>query len=153
VERLCALHARGSAHDRFISRALLLELLLELLDTRDRTTSSAGGETGLAHRVRDALDRAADQHGRVRIQAMLQGLGYSYEHLCRVFRDTYGIPPLRYLHSIHIGRAKLLLRDTDLKVCEIARRLGFNDPLYFSQLFRKITRMSPSSYARSVRAG
>jgi AraC-like DNA-binding protein len=153
AERLCALHARGSDHDRCISRALLLELLLELLDTRDRAVSASAGEAGLADRVRDALDRAADRHGDVRIQAMLQGLGYSYEHLCRVFRSAYGIPPLRYLHSIHIGRAKLLLRDTDLKVSEIARRLGFDDPLYFSQLFRKLTGISPSDYARSVRMG
>jgi len=147
ADRLCALQERASEHDRALSRALLLELLLELLDTRTRTAAVPGRHAGLAQRVVDLLDQNVEQHGNLRIQDLLEKkLGYSYAHLCRVFRAKYGVPPLKYLNAVCISRAKLLLRDTDLHITVIARRLGFKDPLYFSQLFRKITGLPPSQY-------
>ncbi|MFH1477060.1 MAG: helix-turn-helix domain-containing protein [Verrucomicrobiota bacterium] len=147
AERLCALQVRANEHDRIISRALLLELLLELLDTRTRETKDAGHDTNLAQRVRDLLEQNLDQHSNLRIPDLMERhLRYSYAHLCRVFRAKYGIPPLKYLNAVCISRAKLLLRDTDLPIAVMAQRLGFRDPLYFSQLFRKISGLSPSQY-------
>jgi len=147
AERLCALQARGNAHDGAVSRALLLELLLELLDIRPRGRAAAGRRDDLAHQVRDLLERSVGAHGTLRIQDLLEReLGHSYAYLCRVFRARYGIPPLKYLNAVCVSRAKLLLRDTDLPVHAIAQRLGFRDPLYFSQLFRKTTRQTPSAF-------
>ncbi|MBN8712135.1 MAG: hypothetical protein BGO12_23005 [Verrucomicrobia bacterium 61-8] len=77
---------------------------------------------------------------------MLEKSRYSYEHLCRLFRAEYGIPPLKYVRGLRIDRAKLLLNDTILSVSEIAYRVGFSDPVYFSELFRKITGSPPSEY-------
>ena len=144
AERLNALQGQGSEHDRAVSRALLLELLLELLDTRDRKAAAAG-QDDLPHRIRDLLEQNLPDHGNLRIQDLMEEkLGYSYAHLCRLFRARYGIPPLKYLNAICVSRARLLLRDTDIPVAAIAQRLGFRDPLYFSQLFRRITGQSPS---------
>ena len=152
AERLSALQMHGGEHDRAVSRALLLELLLELLDTRPRGQAVSGRKGDLAHQVRDLLERKVGSHGSLRIQDLLEKeLGHSYEHLCRVFRASYGIPPLKYLNAVCISRAKLLLRDTDLPVNEIARRLGFRDPLYFSQLFRKTARQTPSGFRARTR--
>jgi AraC-like DNA-binding protein len=147
AERLCTLQARANEHDRIISRALLLELLLELLDAQTRKAADAGRDTNLAQRVRDLLEQNLYQHSKLRIQNLMEShLRYSYAHLCRVFRAKYGISPLKYLNAVCISRAKLLLRDTDLPVAVMAQRLGFRDPLYFSQLFRKISGLSPSQY-------
>lgn len=147
AERLCALQVRANEHSRIVSRALLLELLLELLDTRNRTAAASSRDLDLAHRVRDLLEQNLDQHSKLRIPDLMEKhLGYSYAHLCRVFRAQYGIPPLKYLNAVCISRAKLLLRDTDLPIAVMARRLGFRDPLYFSQLFRKVSGLAPSQY-------
>jgi len=148
AERLSALQTHAAEHDRAVSRAMLLELLLELLDTRPRSLAALPGRTDdLAHQVRDLLERNVGDHGTLRIQDLLEReLGHSYAHLCRVFRASYGIPPLKYLNAVCVSRAKLLLRDTDLPVHAIAQRLGFRDPLYFSQLFRKTTRLTPSGF-------
>ena len=69
------------------------------------------------------------------IQELLSGMGYSYAHMCRMFRQAYGIPPLKYVHMLRISRAQFLLTETDLSISEIALRLGFEDCNYFSQLF------------------
>ena len=153
AERLCTLQLRANEHDCLISRALLLELLLELLDTRTRQAVDVGHDTNLARRVRDLLEQNLDQHSNLRIPDLMERhLRYSYAHLCRVFRAKYGIPPLKYLNAVCISRAKLLLRDTDMPVAVMAQRLGFRDPLYFSQLFRKTSGLTPSQYRLQTRA-
>jgi len=57
AERLCALQVHANEHDRLISRALLLELLIELLDVRTRPAPAADHSTNLARRVRDLLEQ------------------------------------------------------------------------------------------------
>lgn len=57
-----------------------------------------------------------------------------------------GEPPQSYLNRTVIEKAKTLLEDTALSVGEIALKLGFTDPLYFSRLFKKHCGISPKSY-------
>lgn len=150
AERLSAIQLQGSEHDRFVSRALLQELLLEILDTRSRKADSSNRKEDLPHMIRDLIEKNMEAHHQLRIKDLMEKeLGYSYEHLCRIFKEKYGVPPLKYLNALCISRAKLLLRDTDLQVAVIASRLGFHDPMYFSQLFRKYTRQTPSRYRSS----
>jgi len=47
-----------------------------------------------------------------------------------------------------IRRAKALLRSQDMTVSEISARLGFQDPAYFSRIFKKKTGFSPSAYMK-----
>lgn len=54
------------------------------------------------------------------------------------------------VYSLVISEAKRLLFYTDLSVKEIAYALGFNDPFYFSNFFKKHTRKSPLDYKKEV---
>ena len=151
-ERLGDRQHHGSAHEKRVSRALLLELLLELLDPRCRREDEPTEKHHLAHRVRDILEQMVAQNRKTpSMQLLLEELGYSYAHLCRLFHARYGISPLKYVHALRFSRAKLLLRDTDLSIAEITYRVGFDDPNYFRQLFHKNFGLSPSAYARKVR--
>ncbi|MDD4872003.1 MAG: helix-turn-helix transcriptional regulator [Kiritimatiellae bacterium] len=146
-ERLTMMQSYGNAHEKFVSRAVLLELLLELLDTRSRKEGAFGEEAELASRVRDSLEHAMWNLPKMPpIQELLGNLGYSYAHLCRLFRARYGIAPLKYIHALQITRAKMLLQDTNLSIAEIGYRVGFDNPAYFTLLFRKMTGATPSDY-------
>ncbi|HYG78296.1 MAG TPA: AraC family transcriptional regulator [Planctomycetota bacterium] len=150
-ERLFATANAAQAHTRRTSRALLLELLLELFDEDDSQSTVPPPELRLAEKVRDLLDSNLERHSSVRIEDLLEQTGYCYAHVCRVFKRRYGMPPLKYLHLLSISRAKLMLRDTDLPVTRIARRLAFSDPEYFSQVFRRNVGQSPTEYRRMMR--
>jgi AraC-like DNA-binding protein len=150
AERIITLQQRRIGHDRLICRALLLELLIELLDAPAQSPPHRAGEVAIAHRVRRILDQAAERKNGQRIEEMLESLGYSYEHLCRIFRRHYGLPPLRYIHALRMSRAKQLLRNTDWKIARIAYHLGYSNPLYFTRLFRQIVGMTPSDYGRQA---
>ncbi|MCH8543454.1 MAG: AraC family transcriptional regulator [Alcanivorax sp.] len=64
----------------------------------------------------------------------------------RRYRALTGQTPMQAFLHRKIERACYLLEVSDLPVAEIARQLGYDDPYYFSRLFRKITRTSPARY-------
>ena len=69
----------------------------------------------------------------------------------RNFKACTGFTPMQYILSKRIYNAEVLLRDTDYNIAEISRIVGYDNPLYFSRVFRKTKKMSPSEYRKSIR--
>lgn len=69
-----------------------------------------------------------------------------------LFKEQTGFAPMDYFNRLRMHRACQLLDTTDLNVKSVASRLGYQDPLYFSRVFRSITEVSPMAY-RSKRKG
>lgn len=61
----------------------------------------------------------------------------SAPHLTRLFREHVGQPPHRYLQSLRLAQARVLLQQTQMPVGEVAMRCGYSDALYFSKVFAK----------------
>ena len=57
---------------------------------------------------------------------------------------------IRYFNSLKINEAKKLIREANFNMSQIADRLGFDNPQYFSKFFRMYTGMSPSEYKSSI---
>ncbi|MBW7453557.1 response regulator [Paenibacillus sepulcri] len=70
-------------------------------------------------------------------------------YFCKVFKKRTGETYLGYLTRIRIAKACELLKNPDVKVYEIASRVGYEDQRYFSQLFRKHVGMAPSDYQKN----
>lgn len=62
------------------------------------------------------------------------------------FSEQLGQPPGRYLDGLRMAEAKVLLEFTRRPVAEIARQVGYLDPLHFSRRFRVLVGVSPSSF-------
>ena len=58
--------------------------------------------------------------------------------------------PMQYIISIRIANAQGLLEATDYSINEIARIVGYDNPLYFSRLFHKQKGLSPSQFRKSI---
>jgi AraC-like DNA-binding protein len=72
--------------------------------------------------------------------------GFSPQYLNRLFNSILGTTPLRYLARLRLVRAAEMLRDGRLTIGEIARRVGFRDPDYFSRQFSREYGQSPIVY-------
>jgi AraC-like DNA-binding protein len=72
--------------------------------------------------------------------------GLSRANFNRIFRRSIGQSPMEFIINQKINMAKSLLLRTDLPIKEIASRTGYQDPLYFSALFKKYTGMSPRKF-------
>lgn len=75
-------------------------------------------------------------------------IGISRSHLYRVFNEIYMISPKQYLTSFRINESCMLLSNTNLSIGVIASSVGYEDHLYFSKVFHKIKKLSPSDYRR-----
>ena len=67
-------------------------------------------------------------------------------YFCKMFKNTIGETYLTYLTRIRMNKACELLQNPDVRVYEAARRVGYDNQRYFSQIFRKFTGYSPSNY-------
>lgn len=72
-------------------------------------------------------------------------------HFARMFRNSMGVPPHRYLSDLRIARAKSLLADTDRPLVDIALASCFSSQANFTRAFRQATGQSPGAYRRASR--
>lgn len=74
--------------------------------------------------------------------------GMSISYFIRNFKEYTGLTPAQYIISIRITTAQMLLETTKYTVTEIARIIGYENPLYFSRIFHKQKGFSPSGYRK-----
>ncbi|WP_197479844.1 helix-turn-helix transcriptional regulator [Paenibacillus swuensis] len=72
----------------------------------------------------------------------------SPHHLAHVFKDETGMAPIRYVIHCRMEKAKSLLLETNLKVYEIAERIGYPNLTHFNQIFKKLSGVSPGEYRK-----
>ena len=82
----------------------------------------------------------------VTIQQVAEDLGVSYSNFRKLFKEYTGLSPSTYQQDLRLQRAKELLTTTDLSIKEIAYRLNFESPDYFSAKFRNKTGHRPSEF-------
>ena len=77
-------------------------------------------------------------------ELMAKKMGVGYRHFRRMFQEATGLPPHQYLLNLRLNHAKRLLGM--LPVSEVAARVGFADPLYFSRLFKRKVGVAPTQW-------
>ncbi|KHL97059.1 hypothetical protein QW71_03895 [Paenibacillus sp. IHB B 3415] len=70
-------------------------------------------------------------------------------YLSQLFKEKTGQNYLEYLTQVRMERTKELLTGTDLKIYEIAQRVGYNDPTHFSKVFERLVGCKPTEYRKS----
>lgn len=74
----------------------------------------------------------------------------SPSHLMHLFKAELGKTFNDSLVDYRIEMAKEMLKDTQYRIYEISQKVGYTDTKYFSQLFKKITGMSPKDYVKTI---
>jgi len=75
---------------------------------------------------------------------------FNPSYLSRLFKQVTGINLSEYIAEIRLTRAKRLLTDPNLKIQEVADRLGYGTATNFTRSFRKATNMTPQDYRTSL---
>jgi len=71
-------------------------------------------------------------------------------HFARLFKQSAGVPPYRFVLGRRIARASALLREPQLSIGEVGRLVGFRTPSHFTTAFRRMTGITPSAYRRGM---
>ncbi|MGL1892269.1 MAG: helix-turn-helix transcriptional regulator [Spirochaetaceae bacterium] len=116
------------------------------------TSLNQGG--GMAHGVERAVRMAKvyfEEHleEELIIEDLIEHVGMSYSTFQRSFKEYTGLSPYRYFLQLKIHEACLLLLN-QVPVKDIAFRLSFKNPYYFSRLFKNKTGLTPTEWQRGA---
>ena len=82
-------------------------------------------------------------------QDLARHVNMAEDYLTSCFHKEVGIAPIAYLNRYRINQARLLLKQGESSVADIAAAVGFSDSGYFSRVFRREVGMSPEAYRRA----
>jgi AraC-like DNA-binding protein len=80
------------------------------------------------------------------IEKLSRMVNLSSFHFCRLFKEITGKTLSEYVNGIRISNAEKLLLNPDLSVSEIAELSGYSDINYFSRMFKRHRKMSPTRF-------
>ena len=119
----------------------LFQILFLLLDKID-TTEKDDRHMKMIQYLQYNLDK------NLNIDEMSKAFHLSVRHLNRLFKINAGVSICQYHEQIKINLSKTLLENTSFPVNEIALRVGFQDALYFSRVFKKSAGISPLAWRK-----
>jgi transcriptional regulator GlxA family with amidase domain len=109
---------------------------------------------GLGRIVRETKLHLAERLEQpIDLHALANHLAVSYSTLRQAFKHHTGFAPHQYQLELRVAEAKHLLAGSVLPVKEIAARLGFQSPSYFSRLFKNRTGLSPETWRHDAQSG
>lgn len=106
----------------------------------------------LTHADRIRIQGYVHEHlaREVAIKELAEMTGYSVDHFARLFKNTFGLPPHRYLLDCRVNAARDHLSTGHLPLAEIALRCGFGTQAHFNGIFKLRTGVTPGEYRRRL---
>jgi AraC family transcriptional regulator of arabinose operon len=85
-------------------------------------------------------------HAKLTLDQMADYAGLSRSHFVRLFKEQTQYSPMNYFIRLKMQHACMLLSLSDKSVKEISYDVGYENPYYFSRLFKRVIGVSPSDY-------
>lgn len=144
VERFLAIHRHLRAREARIASGELVALLGAATGTGLAPAKTVDSFERRLEKILRALSE--EPHARVDLRALAATTGVSYAHFRRLFKGRLGMSPHQYHLQSLVSRSKELLADGRRSVVEVSESLGFEDPYYFSRIFKQKTGVAPSRW-------
>ena len=126
----------------FLLNSHMLRIFSELWEG----SASFNERTGTARLIKNFI--SSRYYSQIKISDISKHFGYAEDYIIRIFRDTYGITPHKYLTGIRMEHAKWLLENTDKTADDISASVGYNDFSAFFRAFRQAYGYSPREIRR-----
>ncbi|WP_164779487.1 helix-turn-helix domain-containing protein [Paenibacillus kobensis] len=134
-----------------ITALMQLHTLDELKDAVCDAIKGMGGTSHASDTLNRGLIKKAvtlmeEEYDRVSLHYVAEKVFLTPAYLSSLFKSEMGVTFIEHLTRIRISNAKKLLKHTHLKNYEVAKRVGYHDSRYFSQIFKKKVGLSPSGF-------
>ncbi|OAB40261.1 AraC family transcriptional regulator [Paenibacillus antarcticus] len=130
----------------------LLYLILSLLvDNTQNETQIDNKENRKEVYIRKVIDFIEMNYSsKFTIAQIAHFVGLDRSYLCSIFKEYIHISIQEYLIHYRMNKACELMRNRQLSIGDISRSVGYDDPLLFSKMFKKIKGSSPKSYRNLI---
>ncbi|WP_284239512.1 helix-turn-helix domain-containing protein [Paenibacillus glycanilyticus] len=136
---------------RPLAGQLVTAYLLEMIALLGRRLQT-GDEPGAQGRHPDINQMIAYIHEKysdnLSISELAAECSLSVFRFIHKFKEVTGMTPMKYITEIRMNEAKKLLSESSLHVKEVAAVVGYDNPLYFSRIFRSTVGIPPSEYKK-----
>ncbi len=103
------------------------------------------------HLVSEILKRIDNNiYKNISIKQICEELHYSRAYLSKIFKQETDYTILEYIMMRKIKEAKKMIREKNMNFTQISDTLSFDNPHYFSRVFKRITNMTPTDYKNSI---
>lgn len=103
------------------------------------------------YEINKAISYINDHYSEpIDLNMVAEHIHLSMYYVSRLFKKETGRSVIDYLNEIRVENAKIMLKETDLKLYEIAEKVGYHDNVYFGQIFKKYTNVCPGDYRRKL---
>ena len=149
------LHATAPFGSQQMIRTTLEQLLIMLIRTQEQHSKAPSifpdKESMDNHLVNAVLDILKGHiYGTITVEEICSKLNYSKTYISKIFNQNCHCTIVEFYTDLKIKEAKKLIRENTYTFTEISNMLCFNNPHYFSRVFKKKTNMTPREYLNSV---
>lgn len=133
-------------------RSLLSQLLIESLRIVEEKGLSTGEKIDLPYEkgARDIAEIVTYINESFSSDVSLSSLSRQFhrneQYISRLFKQVTGCNIVDYVNAVRINEAKRLLMETNMKIYQIAHRIGYSNPVHLWRVFTRITGTSPNQY-------
>ena len=130
--------------DRLLLKAYLQEILVDLFEPERRIRK--GYQAACVGKFIAYVNE--NLHTDIDVAAIAKTYGFTPNYFRTLFKRATRLTPYDYIQRKRIDKSKVKLDLTSDSVQDIAFQVGFNDPYYFSKVFKKNVGMTPSEYRK-----
>lgn len=137
-------------HYQELLSMLLYQLLI--LIHRKRNSEKKIRDGFVTKEMEDAISYFSEYYQKeISIEAYAISHHMSVSWFIQNFKKYTGFTPMQYVLSLRITNAENLLETTEYNIAEISNIVGYENPLYFSRIFKKQKGLSPSEYRKRIK--
>lgn len=127
----------------------LKKAISQIVNELDSKKSVSAGK-GVIYDVINYID--GHFYENIQLSDLARQFHFDITHLSRQIKQKLGMNYIDYITKLRIDTAKDYIRETDMSVDEISRRVGYNDVRRFREMFRKTVNMTPTEYKKSIKS-
>lgn len=149
------LHATSPFGSQQIIRTTLEQLLIMLIRTQEQHSKAPSifpDKESMDNHLVNAVSDILKEHiySTITVEEICSKLNYSKTYISKIFNQNCHCTIVEYYTDLKIKEAKKLIRENTYTFTEISNMLCFNNPHYFSRVFKRKTNMTPREYLNSV---
>lgn len=151
LKRIMWAYQHREKWDMLLSDLLLAELFIYI--SREILTSSGfSGSDGTNDAMIAARDYILENYeNRISLSELANHVYLSESYLSHTFKARFGLSPKNFILQTRINRAKDLLSSTDMKINDIAIKVGFLSQQRFNDAFKRLENLTPLKYRQNVK--
>ena len=154
IKRILRERMKPQVWGDFLSCILIMELFILLSRTlKQEWEQSVKNRNLKLHELLNVAKEYIDQNYAkdLTLSQVAKYIYLSDSYFAHSFKDKFGISPKSYILKIRIEEAKDLLENTDMKIADVARSVGFSSQQRFNDIFRKYTAVTPLKFRQAKR--